>query len=85
LGCSADIEAVGIGKVFRVAVGGGDGNRDEIALLHRHAAERGTRNDAAVAELVRALEAQHLLDGSCASARDRRISRAFSSGHCRSV
>ncbi len=83
LGLRRDIEAVGVGKIFRVAIGAADADGDEIALLHRNAAQDRVRHHASIAELVGAFEPQHLLDRRLRISAGSSITRCIWSGYCR--
>src|SRR2546425_8606635 len=58
-----DVETVRVRELRRVAVGGSDPERDERSRVHRDAPEHRVAYGAPIAELVRALEAEELLDG----------------------
>src|SRR3989442_1213913 len=58
-----DVETVRVRELRRVTVGGADPERDERSRVHRDATEHRVAHGAPVAELVRALEPEELLDG----------------------
>src|SRR5207244_12830432 len=58
-----DVETVRVRELRRVTVGGPDPERDERSRVHRDAPEHRVAYGAPIAELVRALEAEELLDG----------------------
>ena len=62
VGLAAGVEAVGLGELRRIAVGGTDADMDVGAGRQRLAADLEVGRKAAVAELVGALEAQAFLD-----------------------
>src|SRR3989449_7934605 len=57
-----DVETVRVREARRVTVGGPDPERDERSRVHRDATEHRVAYGAPIAELVRALEAEELLD-----------------------
>ena len=61
-GSPSDIEAIRIGKLRRVAIGGADADVHVGSGGHGDAAERGIFGRSAVAELVRAFHAQKFFD-----------------------
>src|SRR6266446_10137491 len=63
VGDACHVEAVGVGKLCGVAVGGADPDGDERAYRHRDPGKNGSARHDTIAELIGALEAEHLLDG----------------------
>src|ERR1700742_586017 len=63
VGIARDVERFRVPERRRIAVGGADADRDEGARRDRHAADLRVARRQPVAQLVRALVAQHLLDG----------------------
>jgi hypothetical protein len=60
---SGDVEAIRIGKVGRVAIGGGQDQQNDLPLPNRLAPERDVFRGAPADELVRGHVARQLLDG----------------------
>ena len=63
VGTACNVQAVGVGKLRRIPVGGPDAERNQRPRLQRDAPDLGRFQQTAVAELVGAFEAQELLDG----------------------
>ena len=65
IGLAADVEAIGIGKLRRIAVGGADADVHVGAGGQVDAAEPRVAVAAPIAELVRAFHPQEFLDRGC--------------------